>query len=462
MAKVVIDDSPKTKSKNLDVAAEFEKSNPKKAANFVVIGRNLTASPLSISNKVIGHVDAGKSTLMGRLLYDLKVVDQRTIDKYKKEAETIGKSSFALAWVLDQGLEERNRGVTIDVAQNKFETSSTEFTILDAPGHKDFIPNMIAGASQADFAVLVIDASPNAFESGLKGQTKEHALLVRSMGVQRLIVAINKLDMISWSKDRFEEIKQQVNAFLTTAGFLPRNVAYVPCSGLTGENVTQPPTSPDLTSWFEGSTLLGALEGSEPSSRLLGKPLRITIGDIFRSGQQNPLSISGRVEAGSLQVGDRILLQPAGEVAVVRGLEIDSNGAPAEWAVAGQNVTVHLAEIDAIHLKSGDMICSIVDPVPVVKDFTVKILAFDFITPGFVDVLRGRLKFEGRISGLTALLSKSSGTLVKKKPRLVKPGEVARIVVTAAEKEGKGVPMEEGLRVVLRTGGETIAAGLVE
>src|ERR1700712_21960 len=162
---------------------------------------------------------------MGRLLYDLKVVDQRTIDKYRKEAEKMGKSSFALAWVLDQGTEERSRGVTIDIATNNFETSKTAFTILDAPGHRDFIPNMIAGASQADFAILVIDASTGNFESGLKGQTKEHALLVRSMGVQKIIVAINKMDSVQWSNERFEEIQQHISSFLTTAGFQPKNIS---------------------------------------------------------------------------------------------------------------------------------------------------------------------------------------------------------------------------------------------
>src|ERR1700712_289766 len=179
---------------------------------------------------------------MGRLLYDLKVVDQRTIDRYKKEAEKMGKSSFALAWVLDQGSEERARGVTIDIATNKFETDKTAFTILDAPGHRDFIPNMIAGAAQADFAVLVIDASTGSFESGLKGQTKEHALLVRSMGVQRIIIAVNKLDTVSWSEDRFTEIKTQISAFLTAAGFQEKNLSFVPCSGLQGDNIARKST----------------------------------------------------------------------------------------------------------------------------------------------------------------------------------------------------------------------------
>ena len=164
---------------------------------------------------------------MGRLLYDLKVIDQRSVDKLRKEAETIGKSSFALAWVMDQTSEERSRGVTVDIATNYFETDQTRFTILDAPGHKDFIPNMIAGASQADFAVLVIDASTNSFESGLKGQTKEHALLVRSLGVQRLVVAVNKMDTVSWSEVRFEEISQQMTAFLTAASFSLKSITFV-------------------------------------------------------------------------------------------------------------------------------------------------------------------------------------------------------------------------------------------
>lgn len=393
---------------------------------------------------------------MGRLLYDLKVVDQRTIDKYRKEAEKIGKSSFALAWVLDQGTEERNRGVTIDIAMNKFETENTSFTILDAPGHRDFIPNMIAGASQADFAVLVIDASTGSFESGLRGQTKEHALLVRSMGVQRIVVAINKLDTVQWSRDRFDEIRQQISAFLTTAGFQAKNIAFVPCSGLTGDNIARRVKDPQA-SWYEGPILLEALEDSDPENRALDKPLRLTIADIFRGGVQNPLSISGRLESGSLQVGDRILAMPASETATVKGIEVDSE--PADWAVAGQNVILHLTDIEQKYLKPGDVICPPSAPIKNITSFTVKILAFDHVTPMHVEVHRGRLHVPGRITQLVAVLDKGTGAVVgKKKPRLVQPGAVARVVVEVET----AVPLEAPGRVILRAGGETVAAGLLE
>ncbi|KAI4281658.1 MAG: hypothetical protein L6R38_003529 [Xanthoria sp. 2 TBL-2021] len=437
---VAIDEGPKPRSKNLDVLAEFEKSRAKNAANFVVIG----------------HVDAGKSTLMGRLLYDLKVVDQRTVDRYRKESEKIGKSSFALAWVLDQGTEERNRGVTIDIAMNKFETSRTSFTILDAPGHRDFIPNMIAGASQADFAVLVIDAGTGNFESGLKGQTKEHALLVRSMGVQRIVIAVNKLDTVQWSKDRFDEIQQQVSAFLTAAGFQSRNIAFVPCSGLNGDNIVKRAEDAQA-SWYTGPILIEQLEASEPTSRSLDKPLRLTIADIFRGGVQNPLSISGRLDSGSLQVGDRVVAMPAKETALIKGIEVDSE--PADWAVAGQNVILHLTDIEQQYLKPGDVICPPSALIQNVTSITVKILAFDHVTPMHVEVHRGRLQIPGRITQLVAVLDKVTGAMAgKKKPRLVQPGSVARVVVQL----DSAVPLEAPGKVILRAGGQTVAAGLLE
>lgn len=395
---------------------------------------------------------------MGRLLYDLKVVDQRAIEKFRKEASSIGKSSFALAWVMDSTSEERERGVTVDIATNHFETEKTKFTILDAPGHRDFIPNMIAGASQADFAVLVIDAGTNSFEAGLKGQTKEHALLVRSMGVQRIIVAINKMDSINWSQDRFEEIKQQISAFLTTAGFQQKNIAFIPCSGLTGENVVT--QAPDAASWYtkttDHQTLVQALEAHEPTKAALTLPLRLPISDIFRGGVTNPLSISGRIEAGSLQVGDSILAMPASESATVKGIEIDNEAA--DWAVAGQIVTLHLAEIDPVHLRIADVLCDARRPIANVKSFTTKILAFEHVLPMQVDVHRGRMHVPGRITQMIGVLDKGSGAVIKKKPRVVQPGSVARVQVEL----DTAVPLEVPGRVVLRSAGATVAAGLLE
>ena len=419
----------------------------------------------------IGHVDAGKSTLMGRLLHDLNVVDQRTIDKYRREATRLGKSSFALAWVLDEDTEERARGVTIDIATNYFSTDSTNFTILDAPGHQDFIPNMIAGAAQADFALLVIDADTGNFESGLKGQTREHVLLVRSMGVQRVVIAINKLDAVEWSQDRFDDIQQQMSAFLTATGFQPKNLSFVPCSGLTGDNILQKSENPAAT-WYDGPTLIATLEPPTIYSRALEKPLRMTIDDVFRGGVQSPISIIGRIEQGTVQIGDLVLALPASSQQAQQPMTIKSlilESTPTDWAVAGQTPTLNLTDVvdPKTSLRPGDVICHPSSPIPCVTFFKVKLLAFEHIMPMQCEILRGRLRAPGRVAKLVVLLDKASGAVVgadggkskgKKKIKLVKPGEVARVVVEVDE----AIPLDVGGRVVLRAGGETIGAGLVE
>ncbi|KAK6343614.1 Hsp70 suppressor, GTPase facilitates ribosomal subunit dissociation [Orbilia blumenaviensis] len=434
----------KTPKNKIDVVAEYEKSKSKRKENANLV--------------VIGHVDAGKSTLMGRLLYDSGVVDERTIQKYKQEAEKIGKSSFALAWVLDQTGEERARGVTIDIAVNAFETERGRFTILDAPGHRDFIPNMIAGAAQADFAVLVIDSSPGEFEAGfnVRGQTKEHALLVRSMGVQRIIVAVNKLDLMHWDQERFDEIKQQMSQFLATAGFQTKNVSFVPCSGLTGDNIVRKPAN-DLMAWYSGPTLVEELETAKPVIKAVEKPLRMTIADVYRGGVINPVTISGRIEVGNIQIGDTIVAIPGDEKATVKGIEVDNQAA--EWAVAGNNVQLHLAGIEMEYLKIGDVICQADKPLVPLKDFEAKILAFESLTPMMVDIHRGRLNASGRITKLIATLDKGNGSVAKKKPRHIGPGSLAVVNIAVT---GAPLPLEKGSKIVLRADGLTVAAGVVE
>ncbi|KAJ1800205.1 hypothetical protein LPJ59_001274, partial [Coemansia sp. RSA 2399] len=213
----------KTK-KRINVVEEYSKSHKtRETLNLVVVG----------------HVDAGKSTLMGHLLYALGQVNERTIRKFERDAEKIGKGSFAYAWVLDETEEERSRGVTMDVATNSFTTEHRKFTLLDAPGHRDFVPNMISGASRADVAILVVDASTGEFEAGFdgNGQTREHAILIRSLGVRQLVVAINKLDMVDWSESRFDEITSRLLEFLTGCGYLKTDVRFVPVGGLKGINL---------------------------------------------------------------------------------------------------------------------------------------------------------------------------------------------------------------------------------
>ncbi|KAJ6437682.1 putative glucose-regulated protein 78 of hsp70 family [Purpureocillium lavendulum] len=423
VAKLQVD-APPPKSKGIDVVKEFENSNNKRSTSFVVVG----------------HVDAGKSTLMGRLLLELKYVEQRTVDKYRRQAEKSGKQSFALAWVMDQGSEERDRGVTIDIATNHFETPTTRFTILDAPGHRDFVPNMIAGASQADFGILVIDANTGAYEKGLKGQTKEHVLLLRSLGVQRLIVAINKLDMVGWSQDRFKEISDQVGGFLTGLGFQAKSVSFVPISGLSGDNVGRK-IEDAAASWYTGVTLIEALEEAVPSTtRALKKPFWMGISEVFRSAQ-GTATLAGRIDSGTVQVGDSVLVQPSGEAGYVKSIMADTEGQ--EWAVAGQSVTVALTNIDPVHIRVGDILCEAKNPIPCDDTFTMKAMAFEHVMVMPVDLHRGRLHAAGQIQTILATLDKTTGAVIKKKPKVVQPGGVARLVIKLAAK----VPLEAGQRV---------------
>lgn len=454
---------PKIKSKGLDVATLWnkEKSKRKSSAAFVVIG----------------HVDHGKSTLMGRLLLDNGAVSQRDIDKYafvpldceelqltisryKKQATELGKASFALAWVMDTGSEERERGVTVDIAQHYFSTEKVDFTILDAPGHRDFVPNMIGGASMADLAVLVVDA--NQLESGMKGQTKEHILLAHAVGIQKIVVAVNKLDSTTppWSEDVFKSVSGEILKLLTQTGFKELDVAIVPCSGLSGENVAKKPGEKSEASWIfkNHSTLLEQLEKSAPhttSTESVQRPLRMQIADVFRGGITNPLSISGRIGSGHVQVGDSVTVQPSGETATIKGIEVSGDGR--DWTVADEIPTLHLVDIEPQHLRSGDVACSSQQSVKVVKNVTAKVQALDSLLPQRVDVHVGRLHVPGGVSHLVAT-EDTKGETLKKKPRIVKAGQRAVIKLALDD----GVPLEDGDRIVLRADGSTIAAGRVE
>lgn len=267
---------------------------------------------------VIGHVDSGKSTTTGHLIYKCGGIDKRTIDKFEKEAQEMGKGSFKYAWVLDKLKAERERGITIDIAMWKFETAKYYITIIDAPGHRDFIKNMITGTSQADCAVLIVAAGIGEFEAGISknGQTREHALLAFTLGVKQLIVGVNKMDMTEppYSETRFDEIKKEVSSYIKKIGYSPSSVAFVPISGWHGDNMLEP--SPK-TAWFkgwkverkdgnaEGKTLIEALDAILPPSRPTDKALRLPLQDVYKIGGIGTVPV-GRVETGILKPGEFI------------------------------------------------------------------------------------------------------------------------------------------------------------
>ncbi|XP_013117019.2 protein HBS1 [Stomoxys calcitrans] len=415
---------------------------------------------------VIGHVDAGKSTLMGHLLYDTGNVSQRVMHKYEQESKKMGKQSFVYAWVLDETGEERARGITMDVGNFRFETDSKVITLLDAPGHKDFIPNMILGATQADVALLVIDATRGEFESGfdLGGQTREHALLVRSLGINQLGVVINKLDTVGWDKERFDEIVQKLKAFLKQAGFKESDVTYTPCSGLTGENLTKPATELALTAWYKGPQLLAVIDNFKIPERSIDKPFRMSVSDIFK-GTGSGFCISGRIETGVLCVNDKVLVGSLREQGQVKSLLIDEMSQ--NTVFAGDQVAVTLSGVDANNIMVGNIICAPQHPIPVTTRFQARILVFNVkvpITIGFPVLLHHQSLIEPAvISKLNAQIHKGTGEVVKKKPRCLGNNSCALVELETTRPIciERYSDFKELGRIMLRVSGVTIAAGMV-
>ncbi|XP_010963911.2 HBS1-like protein isoform X2 [Camelus bactrianus] len=415
---------------------------------------------------VIGHVDAGKSTLMGHLLYLLGNVNKRTMHKYEQESKKAGKASFAYAWVLDETGEERERGVTMDVGMTKFETTTKVITLMDAPGHKDFIPNMITGAAQADVAVLVVDASRGEFEAGFEtgGQTREHGLLVRSLGVTQLAVAVNKMDQVNWQQERFQEITGKLGHFLKQAGFKENDVAFIPTSGLSGENLITRSQSSELTKWYKGQCLLEQIDSFKPPQRSIDKPFRLCVSDVFKD-QGSGFCVTGKIEAGYIQTGDRLLVMPPNETCTTKGITLHDE--PVDWAAAGDHVSLTLVGMDIIKINVGCVFCGPKEPIKACTRFRARILIFNIevpITKGFPVLLHYQTVSEPAvIKRLISVLNKSTGEVTKKKPKLLTKGQNALVELQTQRPVALELykDFKELGRFMLRYGGSTIAAGVV-
>eukprot|EP00927_Polykrikos_kofoidii_P051215 TRINITY_DN45000_c0_g1_i1.p1 TRINITY_DN45000_c0_g1~~TRINITY_DN45000_c0_g1_i1.p1 ORF type:complete len:660 (-),score=197.66 TRINITY_DN45000_c0_g1_i1:228-2045(-) len=325
----------------------------------------------------MGHVDAGKSTTCGNILYLSGCVDDRTVKSYKKEAADKNRESWFLAYIMDTNEEEKAKGKTVEVGRAHFETVNRRFTILDAPGHKSYVPNMISGASQADIGVLIISARKGEFETGFErgGQTREHALLAKTLGVEKLCVTVNKMDdpSVEWEQSRFDEIVSKLTPFLKQSGFKEDQVVFIPISGLAGDNIKERQNTP---AWFSGKTLLDLLDKMELEDKKADAPLRIPMLEGFKDMGQT-MAI-GKIEQGSVKPGMKCIVMPTGNKCSVGSVFI--NDEEMQYANAGENVTLKMSGITEDLLGKGYVLCAVPNPVPVVSKFKAQLQVVELPT----------------------------------------------------------------------------------
>jgi len=377
---------------------------------------------------VIGHVDSGKSTTTGHLIYKCGGIDKRTIEKFEKEANEMGKGSFKYAWVLDKLKAERERGITIDIALWKFETKKFYFTIIDAPGHRDFIKNMITGTSQADCAILMIPAATGEFEAAYAktGQLREHALLAFTLGVKQMIVAVNKMDekTVSWSQARFDEIKNEVSTFLTKVGYKGDTIPFVPVSGWHGDNLIERSAN---MGWYKGPTLLEVLDAIVPPKRPSDLPLRLPLQDVYKIGGIGTVPV-GRVETGVLKPGMTVLFSPAQVSTEVKSVEMHHE--QLESAEPGDNVGFNVKNVSVKDIKRGMVAGDIKnDPPFPTGNFEAQVIVLDHpnrIMAGYTPVLDCHTAHIAcRFNKLLQLVNKRNGEVMEENPKFIKSGQAA-------------------------------------
>ncbi|MBS7606322.1 MAG: translation elongation factor EF-1 subunit alpha [Candidatus Bathyarchaeia archaeon] len=415
---------------------------------------------------IIGHVDHGKSTTMGHFLYLTGVVDERTVRQYEEEAKKMGKESFKYAWILDNLKEERERGLTIDLRYLKFETPKYFFTIIDAPGHRDFVKNMITGASQADAAILFVSAKKGEFEAGIGpgGQTREHAFLAFTLGVRQMIVCINKMDdpTVNWSKERYEEIKNEVSRMLRLVGYNVAKIPFIPTSGWTGDNLVKP--SPNMP-WYKGPTLYEALDLFEIPPKPIDKPLRIPIQDVYSITGVGTVPV-GRVETGVLKEGDKVIFMPSGVVGEVKSIETHHVRIPR--AEPGDNIGFNVRGVAKTDIRRGDVAGPLDNPPTVAKEFIGQIIVIyhpTAIAAGYTPVLHVHTaQVACRFAELIRKIDPRTGQTVEEKPAFLKTGDSALVRFEPVRPVALEVYTEfpELGRFAIRDMGTTIAAGVVK
>jgi elongation factor 1-alpha len=407
----------------------------------------------------VGHVDAGKSTCVGRLMFDGGSVTEQEMAKLRAEAEKYGKQGFEFAYVMDNIKEERERGVTIDLSYRKLITQKFEITIIDAPGHRDFVKNMITGASQADAAFLVI-AAP----AGVQPQTTEHLWLLRTMGVKNLAILVNKMDAVDFKEDKFKQVKEDVSKLLKQVGINPDNTPFLAVSGLQGENIIR---KSEKMAWYKGPTLLEQMDIFPAPELPTNLPMRMPVQDVYEITGIGTVPV-GKVETGIMKVGQKIVVLPGrtgtgipGEVKTIEAHHESLSEAP-----AGMNVGVNLRGIGKKDIARGDVICDASAPIPIVEEFIAQIAVINHPTvlaKGYTPVFHiHTAQVPCQFTELIEQIDPKSGQVIKQNPDFLKNGDVAKVRIrpqgnlcleTAKDNPYMG-------RFAVRDAGATVAAGM--
>ena len=405
----------------------------------------------------IGHVDHGKSTSVGRMLADTGNVEQYLVEKYKKMAEEKGKATFEFAWVMDSLKEERERGLTIDVAHKRFNTDKYYFTVIDAPGHRDFVKNMITGTSQADAAVLVVSAL-----EGPQAQTREHIFLARTLGVKQLIVGINKMDATkpAWSEQQYKTVKDQVSVLLKSIGYKVDEIPFVPYSAYKGDNATKPSAN---MAWYKGPTLLDALNNLKEPPKATNLPLRLPIQDVYTITGIGTVPV-GRIECGILKPDTKVMFEPSHVVGEVKSIEMHHETLP--QAVPGDNVGFNVRGIAKNDVKRGDVAGPLDNPPTVAKTFTAQIMVLNHpsvITVGYTPVFHiHTAQVACTFIELQKKLDPATGATKEENPQFLKTGDAAIVKIQPSRpmviEKAKEFPQLG--RFAIRDMGQTVAAGV--
>jgi len=364
------------------------------------------------------------------LIYKCGGIDKRTIEKFEKEAAEMGKQSFKYAWVLDNLKAERERGITIDIALWKFESPKFDFTVIDAPGHRDFIKNMITGTSQADVAVLVIDSAPGGFEGGwaAEGQTKEHALLAFTLGVKQMVVALNKMDSCNYSESRYNDIKEEVSNYLKKVGYKPAKINFVPISGWVGDNMIE---KSDQMPWYSGPTLLQALDDITPPKRPTDKPLRLPLQDVYKIGGIGTVPV-GRVETGILKPGMNVNFAPIGLITEVKSVEMHHEAL--KEALPGDNVGFNCKNLSVKDIKRGFVASdNASDPAKGCETFEAQVIIMSHpgqIQNGYTPVLDCHTShIATKFKNIDEKMDRRTGKTMELNPKFVKNGDACMVTM---------------------------------